>query len=100
MERTKNVFHLHPNRNFLVNGKRPLPSNMVPQTQNGVSSTSCGNRIVSKTVLRMKIHKFCYFPKIETYGKESVVNVQHSETVKRVLRMLLQLLLFLVKAYS
>ena len=53
---------------------------MVPQTQNGISSTSCGNEIVSKTVLRMKIHKFRYFPKTETYGKESVVNVQHSET--------------------
>ena len=48
----------------------------------------------SKTVLGMKIHKFSYFPKIETYGKESAVNVQHSETVKRVLRMLLQLLFF------
>ena len=60
---------------------------MVPQTQNGISSTSCGNEIVSKTVLRMKIHKFRYFPKTETYGKESVVNVK-----RRVLRMLLQLL--------
>ena len=67
---------------------------MVPQTQNGVSSTSCGNGIVSKTVLRLKIHKFCYFLKTETYGKESVVNAQHSETVTRVLRMLLQLYIF------
>ena len=70
---------------------------MVPQTQNGVSSTSCGNGIFSKTVLRMKIHKFRYFPKIETYGKESVVNVQNSETGSS---NALTVIIFLVKAYS
>ena len=78
---------------------------MVPQIQNGVSSTSCGNGIVSKTVLRMKIHTFCYFSKIEIYGKESVVDIH----VKRGKRggddsetgssNALTVIIFLVKAY-
>ena len=53
----------------------------------------------------MKIHKFCYFSKIETYGKESVVNVpvkrgkrggDDSETGSS---NALTVVIFLVKAY-
>ena len=71
---------------------------MVPQTQNGVLSTSCGNGIFSKTVLLMKIDKFRYFPKIETDGKESVVNVQNSSETG--CSNALTVIIFLVKAYS
>ena len=45
----------------------------------------------------MKIHKVRYFPKIEIYGKESVVNVQNSETGSS---NALTVIIFLVKAYS
>ena len=77
----------------------------MSQTQNGVSSTSCGNGIVSKTVLRIKIHKFCYVSKIETYGKESVVNVhvQHGKRggdyIETGSSNALTVIIFLVKAY-
>ena len=45
----------------------------------------------------MKIHKVRYFHKIETYGKESVVNVQNSETGSSNAP---TVIIFLVKAYT